>query len=146
MKMAISKLKPEKLPPTERAAYFHCLRVYHQVKEWNTLEENGSEAVNWGWNLDGNVLVPVMTDEAPAADELLNVVCCNCQMTSQNPCGGSSCSCRANGLKCVPSCGDCRGTECQNFEKPDILCDSVPEDKISNDDDCGNLFESLFGV
>ena len=41
IKMASSKLQPEKLPPTERAAHFHCLRVYHQVQEWNTLEENG---------------------------------------------------------------------------------------------------------
>ena len=38
MKMSsTSKLKPEKLPPTEKSAYFHCLRVYHQVQEWNTL-------------------------------------------------------------------------------------------------------------
>lgn len=144
MKMTSSKLQPEKLPPTERAAHFHSLRVYHQVQEWNTLEENGSEAVNWGWKLDGSVLVPIMTDEAPAPDELLNIVRCNCQMTSKNPCGGSRCSCRANGLKCVPACGDCRGTECQNFEKHDITCDPVHVDENPNDDDYGNLFESLF--
>ena len=32
MKMSsTTELKPEKLPPTEKAAYFHCLRVFHQA-------------------------------------------------------------------------------------------------------------------
>ena len=39
MKMTSSKLKHEKLPPTEGAAYFHCFRVYHQVQEWNSLQK-----------------------------------------------------------------------------------------------------------
>lgn len=59
--MASSKLKFEKLPPTERAAYLHCLRVYLQIQEWTTLEDNDQEVVNLGWTLDGNVLVLQMT-------------------------------------------------------------------------------------
>ena len=84
--------------------------------------------VNWSWWVDGNVLVPVTTDEAAADDELLGVVRCR----SQNPCGGSRCSCCNNGLKCVPACGDCRCAGSQNLEKTDISCDSVPQDEIGN--------------
>ena len=43
MKMVSSKLKPKKLPPAEKAAYFHSLRVYHQGQEWNIFEENHQE-------------------------------------------------------------------------------------------------------
>ena len=31
---SVSKIKPEIFPPTERAAHFHCLRVYLQVTQW----------------------------------------------------------------------------------------------------------------
>ena len=45
MKIAFtSSVKPEKLPQTERAAYFHFLRVYHQVQKWNSLREDSSNA------------------------------------------------------------------------------------------------------
>ena len=39
-----SSVKPEKLPQTERAAYFHFLRIYHQVQKWNSLREDSSNA------------------------------------------------------------------------------------------------------
>ena len=44
MKMAArsSVLKSQKLPFTEKAVYFHYLRVYHHVQEWNTLQEGSS--------------------------------------------------------------------------------------------------------
>ena len=34
---SVSKIKPEILPPKERAAHFHCLRVYLQVTQWKHL-------------------------------------------------------------------------------------------------------------
>ena len=117
MKITSSKQKLGKLPLTERAAYFHSLRVYHQVREWNTLEQNNGLATEWGWKIEDNSLRPILTDEAPAPDEILNVVRCNCSMGGKNPCGGSRCSCVANGLKCVPACGNCRGSECLNYDK-----------------------------
>ena len=85
----------------------------------------------------GDILIPIMTDGPAAADELLNVVRCNCQTTSKTICG-PRCSCRINGLKCVPACGGCRGVECQNSEEP------LEHEHDSNDD--GNLFENVFGV
>ena len=40
MASATSSAKPEKLPPTERTAYLHPLRVYYQVQECNSLRED----------------------------------------------------------------------------------------------------------
>ena len=141
-----SSIKPEKLPPTERAAYFHSLRVYHQVQEWNSLREDSSNATNWGWKLQDGILIPVMTDEAPAPDEILNVVRCNCQVASKNPCGGSRCSCRNNELHCVAACGDCRGTECENCNKCETLIADTDQVENLDDDSYDNLFDNLFFV
>ena len=135
MKMASGKVTPEKLPPTERAAYFHSLRTFLQVQEWNNLENDYLDATQWGWKVMDNTLVPVMTDDPPAADELLNVVRCNCKTTSKNVCG-PRCSCRANGLKCVPACGGCRGVDCSNCE--------LPNEHVVDDD--GNVFENIFSA
>ena len=141
-----SSIEPEKLPPTERAAYFHSLRVFHQVQEWNSLREDSSNATNWGWKLQDGILVPVMTDEAPAPDEILNVVRCNCQVTLKNPCGGSRCSCRNNGLHCVAACGDCRGTECENCDKCETSIADTDQVENLDGDSYDNLFGNLFFV
>ena len=76
----------------------------------------------WGWKLDGTVLVPVMTDLDPAPESLLKFVRCKCKLSSKNPCGSNICSCRKNGLKCITACGDCRGESCKNAEEviPDL--------------------------
>ena len=72
--------------------------------------------------------MPVITDLIPAPENLLKFVQCKCKLTSRNPCGTNTCSCRKNGLKCVSACGDCRGEGCYNaedasFEECDVLDD-----------------------
>ena len=68
MKMASgsTSVKPESLPPSKRAAHHHALRVYLQVNEWNTLQENNLNPEDWGWKLEDGGFVPIMTDESPA--------------------------------------------------------------------------------
>ena len=80
-------VKPENLPPTERAAHFYSLHVYYQVQEWNSLREDSSNATNWGRKLQDGTLRTVLTDEAHAPDEILNVICYNCKVNSKGPCG-----------------------------------------------------------
>ena len=50
IKMVISSniVNPENLPPTERAAYFHALRVHLQVAQWKTLSLICLEPKDWG--------------------------------------------------------------------------------------------------
>ena len=86
MGMASStKMNPERLPPSERAAHFHSLRVYLQTQEWNCL--NDTLNPQWGWKVVGGKLLPLTTDEA-APNELLNIIRCNCQTSAKHPCGG----------------------------------------------------------
>ena len=111
------KLRPEALPPTERATYYHALRVHHQVAQWKCLDLHVLDPCDWGWFNNNGKLCPTMTDQEPAPSFLLNYIRCNCKLTSKNTCGTNTCSCRRNGLKCVRACGDCRGINCNNVEK-----------------------------
>ena len=120
-------LEPERLPPTERAAFHHSLRVHHQVIVWAKLSENALDPKQWGWKLEEKTLTPIMTDLNPAPENLLNFIRCKCKISSRNPCGTNLCSCRKNGLKCVPACGDCRGETCNNSE--DITMDLDDSDE-----------------
>ena len=113
----ITALDPQKLPPTERAAYYHSLRVHLQVIIWKKLTGNDLDPKQWGWKLDGTVLIPIMTDFNAAPESLLKFVRCKCKLSSKNPCGTNMCSCRKNGLKCVTACEDCRGEGCKNAEE-----------------------------
>ena len=119
MKMTASgkPLQPERMPPTERAAHFHSLRVHTQIVEWQNLGNTQCDPLKWGWQLENDKLVPVMTDSEAGPSEILNLIRCKCKMTSRSPCGTSLCSCRKNGLKCVSACGGCHGVSCHN-EQP----------------------------
>ena len=112
-----SRLEPEKLPPTNRAAHFHAIRVHLLITTWSHLEED-LDPLEFGWQKGSSGLQSVMTDLPPAPDEVLKFVRCKCKST-KNRCRNNQCSCRKNGLKCVEVCGGCRGVDCQNTETVD---------------------------
>ena len=56
-------IDPSVLPPSPRAAYYHGLRVYHQVRIWRCLSEIDLDPLNWGWKLNGFMYSPIATDE-----------------------------------------------------------------------------------
>ena len=60
---------PEKLPPTERAAFFHGLRVYYQIRQWLIVQED-INMFEWGWVKDENKAVPIQTDRDVAPPEI----------------------------------------------------------------------------
>ena len=80
-----SKVVPERLPPTNRAAYFHCLCVHLQILQWESLstEDCGINATDWGWGLQGNNLIKTVTDREPAPEDLLKVIRCTCKASSK---------------------------------------------------------------
>ena len=90
-------IKPQSLPPTERATCYHSLRVHLQVIQWKTLMITIADRLEWGWKVHQNFFAPVMTNLEPAPKELLNFVRCNCKTTYQNTCGTNLCLCRKNG-------------------------------------------------
>ena len=128
-------LEPERLPPTERAAFFHSLRVHHQVISWKELSNEELDPLQWGWKLNEKMLMPIMTDLDPAPDNMLKFIRCKCKVSSRNPCGTNVCSCRKNGLKFVPACGDCRGETCNNSEQDlEEILDSDENEDIMDDE------------
>ena len=98
-------LDPSKLPPTEDAAYHHCLRVYFQVIVWDTLDQFCLDPTEWGWNLTDGIFTPIQTTVDCAPPELLKFVRCKCN----TGCASANCSCKRHGLSCVPACKNCRG-------------------------------------
>ena len=62
MVASAKKIDPQKLPPTERAAHYHSLRVHLQVILWKELSVNSINPIFWGWKLVGSTLQPIMTD------------------------------------------------------------------------------------
>ena len=75
-----TKIKPEALPPTKRAAYFHSLRVYLQFHERDNLNSEVLKTEYWGWKLENNTFVSVMSDEPPATSDIWNVIRCICKI------------------------------------------------------------------
>ena len=53
--------EPAKMPPTERSAYFHGLRVHHQIMTWKMLDNNNNECnpEEWGWYAKDDELLPI---------------------------------------------------------------------------------------
>ena len=68
---------PERLPPTASACEFHSLRTYYQVMEWMGCCDEMALS-EWGWKVEGDKLVPVMTDKSPAPEALIQMIHCNC--------------------------------------------------------------------
>ena len=109
-------LEPQWLPPTERAAHFHSLRVHLQVVRWQHLDNTSLNECEWGWKLEDGCMVPIMTDLDAAPTDVLKFIRCKCKASGRNHCTNNLCSCRKNGLKCVMACGGCRGQSCDNGE------------------------------
>ena len=133
-----SSIHPEKLPPTERASFFHSLRVNVQVCQWKYLDQHIILADEWGWSFRNGTMVPIKTDIDPAPEWLLNFVRCKCKNTSKNPCSTRTCSCRKNGLSCVQTCSGCHGESCNN------QAEFREHDDSDSDDDCDfdrNIFD-----
>ena len=58
-----ARINPSQLPPSPRAAYYHGLCVYHQIKVWKALSDTDLEPIQWGWKLRNDSFVPIMTDQ-----------------------------------------------------------------------------------
>ena len=52
-----TEVEPENLPPTERATYYHALRVHLQVAQWKHLDLICLNSLDWGWTLQNNFVV-----------------------------------------------------------------------------------------
>ena len=60
-----ARINPSLLPSSSRAAYYHGLRVYLQIKVWKALSDTDLEPIQWGWKLRNYSFVPIMADQEP---------------------------------------------------------------------------------
>ena len=79
--------------------------------------------VDWGWNLDNNQYVPVMSDMNAAPDTLLKMIHCNCTTA----CSTARCSCRRYGLFCSAACGPCQLDSCENQDTEELEDDECDD-------------------
>ena len=136
-----SSVKPQVLPPTERAAYYHSLRVHLQVIQWKSLLGTSLEPADWGWKLRDGYYEPIMTDMKVAPDNILKFIRCKCKTSTKSPCGTNTCTCKKNGLKCVAACGYCHGDQCNNVE--DVIAEKDSSDEENSDANIFDLLENL---
>ena len=103
-----TQLQSEVLPPTSPAAKYHSFRAYLQIQQWKG--SNTIRPIDWGWQMSGVHLLPVLTDQQAAPGGLLRVVHCGCN----GNCSNVRCTCRKNNMECSSACTQCRGTSCSN--------------------------------
>ena len=56
----ISKIDPALLPP----AFYHGLRIYHQIQVWKGLRNTNFDPLHWGWQMLNDRFVTILTDVA----------------------------------------------------------------------------------
>ena len=111
---------PEKLPPPARAAYYHSLRVHLHVVTQESVGEINLDTLEWGWKINENSLVLIISDLDPAPSHLLQFIRCKSK-TENRRCSTSICSCRRHRLKRVSSCATCRGKSYENSDVRDLI-------------------------
>ena len=119
-----ANIDPALLPPSPRAAYYHGLRVYHQIQVWIKLSEKDINPMNWGWEMENGKFSPIMTDNEAGPPDILKVIRCGCEGTC-----GKRCSCRKAGLKCTSLCKECNGIICTNAPVIDTEQERDEEDR-----------------
>ena len=87
--------------------------------------DDGMDALDWGWKIDNNQMVPIMTDMKAAPDNLLKMIHCNCESCPPR------CSCRRYELPCHAGCGPCQNGSCDNPYNNHVITD----DDIESDSD-----------
>ena len=77
------KTDPALLPPSPRAAFFHGVRVHHQIVVWKDLSDVNKEPLRWGWKIQNSSYFPIMTDIKTEPPQLLRIV----RLGGKGPCG-----------------------------------------------------------
>ena len=127
-----------KLPPTRAALNKSILRTYHQAIVWNNYIEpnpNIPSPSNYGWKMESDQWVPIMTSEDPASLSVLKVTQCNCV---KSHCDSARCSCRQGGVNCTDLCG-CYNNEESYSNMDHENKDITDEESDSDEEDSDNL-------
>ena len=122
----------DRLPPTQAALYQAILQAHYQMMVWNSDTITNPELLspqNYGWRMDKDEWLPVMTTLPPAPEAIIQLVKCGC---SKERCSTNCCQCHRAGLHCTDLCNCSDTEECENVrEEEDVLEDD--EDSTADD-------------
>ena len=110
------------MPPRQDALRQHVLRANYQAGVWQRALERepaipGPAGHGWSLTRDQELSFVWMT-KAPAPDNLLLLISCQCQ----RGCDSNRCSCVHAGLRCTDAF---RCDDCSNKDRPDVDDDGV---------------------
>ena len=127
-------LQSHQLPPTKGALTYHLKRANYQAFLWkHALETQTDQAPDGhGWQMKEGQLEIYWTNQAPAPDAVMELVCCGCKGLCQT----RRCSCVGNGLPCTEAC-TCQDNCVNCVSKEDSEDDDSDDntDVDDNDDD-----------
>lgn len=122
----------DRLPPTRAALHQAILRAHYQMLVWNNDIIPNPELPSpegYGWAMENDQWVPVMTSLQPAPKEVLELVKCACL---KDRCSTNRCKCRKAGLRCTDLCSCCDNDDCNNQEDETDLEGSDSESETDN--------------
>ena len=123
------------LPPTQAALRETIMRAHYQVMVWNSDTVPAPylpSPQNYGWRLDGDQWLPVMTSLPPAPEAVIHLVKCSCV---KDRCSSNRCQCRKAGLNCTDLCGcSDSGSLCENSNEQNGF-DDEDHDAVYDSDD-----------
>jgi len=116
------QLESEKLPPTMAALKFKILRSQYITSIWKLSHIARPVLLSpsdFGWQLNEveNTYEPVMMEQLPAPDSIIELSMCKCN----SGCSSLGCKCKKNGMLCMEMClcVDCRNDYVENKEHED---------------------------
>ena len=125
------QLEGQKLPPTRGALHEAIARAHFQAIVWYQDQVPNPQLpppTDYGWNTEGDSLLPITTMVPPAPASITHLVKCGCK---KNNCQ-SNCSCRSQQLNCSELCL-CGADEdvCENVSQDHPL--GIDDDEVEDD-------------
>lgn len=124
-----AQAEAERLPPTAAVLELHILRAHYQAMVWyhdNEPHPNLPSPTEYGWSLENNKYVPVVTSLKPAPEAVIELVRCGCRKTQ---CINARCSCRKANMVCTEMCA------CETFDEICQNKDARTEVDVSSDEE-----------
>ena len=115
----------EKLPPTQSALKYKIFRGHYcsiVLKRSHQAIQNLPSPENYGWEISEELLKPILTDNLPAPEAIIELSFCGCQ----TKCSTNRCKCYKHQLNCTDMC------KCNNC---DNTGDNLDITNNVNDDD-----------
>lgn len=129
----------DRLPPTKATLHEALMRAHYQAMVWNNdkvVNPELSSPQDYGWMMEDNEWLPVVTRLAPAQEAVIHFVKCGCV---KQRCETNHCQCRKAGLNCIGLCSySDNGKKFDNEEHMALVEENDNEDESDVDDDDDN--------